>query len=435
MPRFSQSLFESIRDYGRMSPTEGRRQPMQAAPVYQQMGTTDPLARSLGRLFGNVGFDTSSLQTAPERIAAETKGLDMTKPMDAARAMLIRAQYIQDPQTQAAMVMKAQELMQGEEEVGEQRTSAQMLMTELQDYANNPQLPQPVRQQASNLLKAAAQAGDRATLLEPRVAQLRNLAYQADKPQVVSAGGALVSPTGEELYRAPFKPAEPKAPAKPDRKIIPPSKQDPNFRVFENGELVDTIPVQPQGRTVEEVELDNERVAQIVRIKGDIKDLMDPEGEYYGEWTTSGVLGQIAGNWIGGTTAYDRRALIDSVKASLGLEAIAKLKKASATGATGLGQVSNLELNALQSEVATLNIGQSMDAQMDSLEKIFGYLDRVQKVASGIVPVEAIDWNSPEYKAAGYGRDPVTGVVMYAPEGSSGPAYKLVDGSFKKLDI
>jgi hypothetical protein len=76
-----------------------------------------------------------------------------------------------------------------------------------------------------------------------------------------------------------------------------------------------------------------------------------------------------------------------------------------------------------------------MDAQMDSLEKIFGYLDRVQKVASGVVPVEAIDWNSPEYKAAGYGRDPVTGVVMYAPEGSSGPAYKLVDGSFKKLDI
>ena len=349
---------------------------------------------------------------------------------------LTSAGYAREGQalTQASISASAKQKAQAEQ-MGQQRTSAQMLMTELQDYANNPQLPPPVRQQASNLLRAAAQAGDRATLLEPRVTQLRNLASQAGKPQVVSPGGALVSLTGEELYRAPFKPAEPKAPAKPDRKIIPPSKQDPNFRVFENGELVNTISVQPQGRTVEEVEMDNERVSQIVRIKGDIKDLMDPEGEYYGEWTTSGVLGQIMGNWIGGTTAYDRRALIDSVKASLGLEAIAKLKKASATGATGLGQVSNLELNALQSEVATLNIGQSMDAQMDSLEKIFGYLDRVQKVASGIVPVEAIDWNSPEYKAAGYGRDPVTGVVMYAPQGSNGPAYKLVNGSFKKLDI
>jgi len=349
---------------------------------------------------------------------------------------LTAAGYAREGQalTQASVAAKEKQKAQLEQ-VGQQRTSAQMLMTELQDYANNPQLPQPVRQQAGNLLRAAAQAGDRATLLEPRVTQLRNLVSQAGKPQVVSPGGALVSPTGKELYRAPFKPAEPKAPAKPDRKIIPPSKQDPNFRVFEDGELVNTISVQPQGRTIEEVEMDNERIAQIVRIKGDIKDLMDPEGKYYEEWTTSGALGQILGNWIGGTEAYDRRALIDSVKASLGLEAIAKLKKASATGATGLGQVSNLELNALQSEVATLNIGQSMDAQMDSLEKIFGYLDRVQKIASGIVPVEAIDWNSPEYKAAGYGRDPVTGVVMYAPEGSSGPAYKLVDGSFKKLDI
>ena len=351
---------------------------------------------------------------------------------------LTAAGYAKEGQalTQASISASAKQKAQAEQ-MGQQRTSAQMLMTELQDYANNPQLPQPVRQQAGNLLRAAAQAGDRATLLEPRVAQLRNLASQAGKPQVVSPGGALVSATGKELYRAPFKPAEPKAPAKPDRKIVPPSKQDPNFRVFEDGELVNTIAITEAGRSLEEVEMDNERVAQIVRIKADIADLMDKDGEYRGtlDWTTSGVLGQIMGNWIGGTTAYDRRALIDSVKASLGLEAIAKLKKASARGATGLGQVSNLELNALQSEVATLNIGQSMDAQLDSLQKIGGYLDRIQKVASGVVPVEAIDWNSPEYKAAGYGRDPVTGVVMYAPEGSSGPAYKLVDGSFKKLDI
>lgn len=116
MPRFSESLFESIRNFGRMSPTEGRRQALQQPTQYQQMGTTDPLARSLGKMFGGLGVDTSYLQTAPERIAAETKGLDMSKPMDAARAMLIRAQYIQDPQMQAAMIMKAQELMQAEQQ-------------------------------------------------------------------------------------------------------------------------------------------------------------------------------------------------------------------------------------------------------------------------------------------------------------------------------
>jgi hypothetical protein len=115
MPRFSESLFESIRNFGRMSPTEGRRQALQQPTEYQQMGTTDPLARNLGKMFGGLGVDTSYLQTAPERIAAETKGLDMSKPMDVARAMLMRARYIQDPQAQAAMIMKAQEIMQADQ--------------------------------------------------------------------------------------------------------------------------------------------------------------------------------------------------------------------------------------------------------------------------------------------------------------------------------
>jgi hypothetical protein len=357
-------------------------------------------------------------------------------------SMKILAQQLaaMDP-AQAAKVMQAatageEKQRKAQEQIQGTRAGAQMLMSELQDYASDPTIPEPLRRQSGNFLRAAAKAGDRASLLEPRVAELRTLITESRKPkqmQVLSAGAGLVDPeTNEVVASMPFKPT---APPKVDRKIIGPSKEDPNFRIFENGELVNTVPTKKGERTLEETEMDNDRLSQIVRIKGDIKDLMDPKGEYYGEWTTSGVLGQIAGNWIGGTTAYDRRALIDSVKASLGLEAIAKLKAASAKGATGLGQVSNLELNALQSEVATLNIGQSMDAQLDSLQKIYGYLDRIQKIASGVVPTEAIDWNSPEYKAAGYGKDEKTGVIMYAPEGRNGPAYKLVDGSFKKLDI
>jgi len=116
MAKYSESLFESIRNYGKMSPTEGRRRSMQPASQYKQMGTTDPLARSLGTLFGNVGFDTSSLQTTPERIAAESKDLDMSKPVDSAKAMLIRAQYIQDPQIQSAMIMRAQEIMRADQQ-------------------------------------------------------------------------------------------------------------------------------------------------------------------------------------------------------------------------------------------------------------------------------------------------------------------------------
>jgi hypothetical protein len=304
-------------------------------------------------------------------------------------------------------------------------------MTELQDYANNPSLPASVRTEASNLLKAAAQAGDRAGLLEPRVQQLRTRLNETAKPVSLSAGGALVSPTGEVLYERPFKPT---AAAKPKINIIRPTKDDPNIRVFEDGKLTQTVPTKPEGKTLEQIEMDNDRISQIVRIKGDISELMKEEGRYT-DWTASGVLGQLLGNFWGGSTAYDRKSLMDSVKASLGLEAIQALKEASKQGATGLGQVSNLELRALQSEIATLEIGQSEQAQLDSLTKVFNHLDRIQQIASGIVPTEAIDWNSPEYKAAGYGKDVETGVIMYAPQGRNGPAYKLVDGSFKKLDI
>ena len=67
-------------------------------------------------MFSNLGVDTSYMQTAPERIAAESKDLDMSKPVDSAKAMLIRAQYIQDPQIQSAMIMRAQEIMRADQQ-------------------------------------------------------------------------------------------------------------------------------------------------------------------------------------------------------------------------------------------------------------------------------------------------------------------------------
>ena len=70
------------------------------------------------------------------------------------------------------------------------RTSAQLLMTELQDYSNNPKLSQPLRTEASNLLRAAATAGDDATLLEPRVEMLRRR---------IGTGGAGKQQKGSEV--------------------------------------------------------------------------------------------------------------------------------------------------------------------------------------------------------------------------------------------
>ena len=335
---------------------------------------------------------------------------------------------------EAAKVMQAAlegevKQQQTQKEIQETRAGAQMLMTELQDYASDSAIPEPLRRQSENFLRAAATAGDRASLLEPRVAELRTLITESRKPKqmkVLSAGAGLVDPeTNEVVASMPFKPTI---------KVIKGDKDDPNIRVFRDGKLTETISTVPAGRPLEEQEMDNARISQIVRIKGDLTELMDPEGKYSG-WTTSGVTGQILGNFWGGSTAYDRNSLMESVKASLGLEAIEALKKASKQGATGLGQVSNLELRALQSEIATLNIAQSADAQQASLQKIFNHLDRIQQVASGVVPSDAIDWNSPEYMAAGYAKDTKTGSIFYAPEGPQGTKYKFIDGRFQEINI
>ena len=65
MAKFSQGFLRGISDFGRMDPNEPRRRLAEAAPQYQQMGTTDPLARRVGSLFGNLGVDTSYMQTGP----------------------------------------------------------------------------------------------------------------------------------------------------------------------------------------------------------------------------------------------------------------------------------------------------------------------------------------------------------------------------------
>jgi len=102
MAKLSESLFQSIRDFGKQDPASPARKLTQASP-YKQMGTTDPLARRVGSLFGNLGVDTSYMQTGQERADAAVEGLDVSKPEGMARAMIARAQYIQDPAAQQAM--------------------------------------------------------------------------------------------------------------------------------------------------------------------------------------------------------------------------------------------------------------------------------------------------------------------------------------------
>jgi len=335
-----------------------------------------------------------------------------------------------DPQ-QAAKVMQAaiageEKQRKAQEQTQDIRVGAQMLMSELQDYQNDPTIPEPLRKRSGNFLRAAAQAGDRASLLEPRVAELRKTIEESRKPkqmQILPAGAGLINPeTNEVVVTMPFKPA---APPKPSFSI---KEAGDSLYVFKDGKPVETIKIE-KGGDLKDTERRTAQIAQVVRSKADILELAGDD------FMASGFTGKLSSQFIAGSTAYDRQRAIESLKSTLGLAQIAELKRLSAQGSTGLGQVSNLELNALQSEIASLDVGMSEEAQMRSLTKIFNHLDSVQKALSGIGSENMVDWNSPEYRYAGYSKDEQSGIVFYAPEGKEGTVYKMVNGKFVKADI
>jgi len=84
---------------------------------------------------------------------------------------------------------------------------------------------------------------------------------------------------------------------------------------------------------------------------------------------------------------------VDSIKAGLGLETILLLKQAGG-GSTGLGAVSNIELQALQSKIATLNPTNLVDLE-NTLAEIENHYNNVVSIMSGGTP--NINWDDPSY--------------------------------------
>ena len=113
-----------------------------------------------------------------------------------------------------------------------------------------------------------------------------------------------------------------------------------------------------------------------------------------------GLLAQLTRN-IGGTEALDVEAQYQQIKNFLGLEQIAVLKELGG-GSTGLGAVSNLELQALQNSIATLNTIVDKDLQKEALIKIKNHLTVLKNLALGQGFSDAVNWDTPEYISQGF---------------------------------
>ncbi|MEL0016866.1 MAG: hypothetical protein VW715_16765 [Rhodospirillales bacterium] len=248
------------------------------------------------------------------------------------------------------------------------------------------------------------------------------------KPVSISPGGALVSPTGEVLYERPFKP---QAPAK-SKGIQTITRDDGSVSVLDadTGDLISTLP--PTGAKDEvSQEASLNLIAQTTGFIQEIDELMDPG------FTEAGFVGGVS-QAIPGTPAYDREKELLSIRARLGFDQINEMKRLAAeSGAsgTGLGQISNIEFMSLQSTIDAIYTGMSGEAQNKALENIKKHLLNVQKLASGVAPADAIEWDRPEYAAVGYAKDKETEQVYYAPDGRNGTMYVLKNGKFEKLGI
>jgi len=283
----------------------------------------------------------------------------------------------------------------------------------------------PLEQLQAGVRSVIAQGGTQADIMSAYKAGVDMKAGAQGKPVNVPAGGALVSPTGEVLYERPFKPEAPAA----GKGIKTVERKDGSVSVLDadDGSLISTLPPPGKGEGDQEASLN--LIAQTTQFIGEIDKLMDPG------FTETGFIGGVTAA-VPGFPAYDREKELLSIRARLGFDQINEMKRLAAeSGAsgTGLGQISNIEFMSLQSTIDAIYTGMSGEAQNKALTNIKKHLLNVQKLASGVAPADAIEWERPEYKAVGYHKDPETGTVFYAPDGRNGTVYKLVNGKFVKV--
>ena len=450
MAKYSESLFEGIRNFGRQDPTSPARK-LETATPYKQMGTTDPLARSLGNLFGNVGFDSSSMQTGEERAGAamtEASKGQFESPEGRMIAMLEAQLPTLRPQAQMEAVDKIRQLRSIEqarvEKAAQQQadlqiksTSAQVVMDQLSDLQGST-TPQ-IAKQAGNLLRLAAVRGSDAYALQGQVAKLQEeeikavapkgvetLTVDRVKPDGITERWLVNKETGEDIKTLGVtgrpKGATPKVTVKPSGSGFIGLNEETGAELWRTdtrseAEQIQAASVASQAQLSFMVERDNQllkiqKAKDIIKSKGDIGFIdrmmvnlaQDPDSTF------------VAATFPEYITLKDT---VESIKSGLGLDTIKELKAASSTGSTGLGAVSNIELQALQSKIATLNSANLVDLP-NTLEDIKRHYDNILKLSAGEMPV--INWEDSQYK-------------NYIKVASDGKRYVTIDGGKDWVDF
>jgi hypothetical protein len=260
--------------------------------------------------------------------------------------------------------------------------------------------------------------------------QLRTFLKEASKPkerktQLMSPGSQLVdTETGNVIRSAPFKPAEPKAPK------IETVKTDDFIITFTNGKETGRVPLKDM--TEQEGQVNFKVINKTNNLLTTIASAKDKVGFF-----SSGMVGQGL-QYFGGR---DAQSLKDNEYKTLsGQEAfreIQELKEASekyGSKGTGLGQITQIEFSALQSNLAALSPEFSEEDQLKNLEAIEKNLIALQRMAAGEDYVDVIDWEQPNYVSAGYTKGD-NGNLFYFPRGTDDKyVYNRETGKFDPIN-
>lgn len=92
------------------------------------------------------------------------------------------------------------------------------------------------------------------------------------------------------------------------------------------------------------------------------------------ENTTPGMVSAVSG-WVPGTDAYAYRKSIDSLRAKLGSAKLQELRAAAESGASGFGNLTEKELDRLETSIAAIDAGMDkhdLERNLKIIEKYFG---------------------------------------------------------------
>ena len=204
----------------------------------------------------------------------------------------------------------------------------------------------------------------------------------------------------------------PEKPREPKYEYVK-NKEGNKVATFKDGKYVETIAIEDMDEKGEDLDARISSIPQIVTAISDIDNLLEKDDLPEGVWA------QLT-RYIGGTEALDTEAEYSQLKNLLGLEEIAMLKKLGG-GSTGLGAVSNIELQSLQNKLAYLNTITSEELQREALTDIKRHFTVLKNLAAGTPFIESIPWNDQEtnkmYRESGFTRAP-NGIVIYRQPGS-----------------